>query len=341
MILSAGKLLGLRRLADSSGCFKIIALDQRPPLQAVIKAKRQASEATWQDVANVKRILAESLASEATALLMDPIYAWPNAYDVLRYNQGLMLTLEHAIYNESPQGRRSCVIPDWSISKIKRCGANGVKLLVWYRPDVSSAVLRHQQEFVRQIGEECVRFDIPFLLELLVYSLPDENPRHLLKNKTDWVLDSIREFAKPEYAVDLFKLENPVTDAMLNETEGTDSSQVQDIYNKMGEITGRPWVMLSAGTDAENFRKILTYAYRAGASGFLAGRAIWWQAFEQYFPDLQVMKYELCKNAVRYLRELNELTDTFAIPWSDHQVFANNSRMDGADQHFVKNYHSF
>ena len=30
MNLSAGKLLGLRRLADESGRFKIVAVDQRP-----------------------------------------------------------------------------------------------------------------------------------------------------------------------------------------------------------------------------------------------------------------------------------------------------------------------
>ena len=38
MNLSAGKLLGLRRLADESGLFKIVAVDQRPPFQNEIKS---------------------------------------------------------------------------------------------------------------------------------------------------------------------------------------------------------------------------------------------------------------------------------------------------------------
>jgi len=36
--LLAGKLLGLRRLADESGLFKIVAVDQRPPIQNEIKS---------------------------------------------------------------------------------------------------------------------------------------------------------------------------------------------------------------------------------------------------------------------------------------------------------------
>jgi len=35
-------------------------------------------------------------------------------------------------------------------------------------------------------------------------------------------------------------------------------------------------VMLSAGAAMAEFANVLRYAYRAGAHGFLAGRAIWW-----------------------------------------------------------------
>ena len=38
MNISAGKWLGLRRLADESGLFKIVAVDQRPPIQNFIKS---------------------------------------------------------------------------------------------------------------------------------------------------------------------------------------------------------------------------------------------------------------------------------------------------------------
>ena len=114
MNLSAGKLLGLRRLADESGRFKIVAVDQRPPIQNEIKSSFGSDEAPWEDVAEVKRVLAENLAEESSALLMDPLFAWPAAHSVLRHDQGLMLTLEHAVFDETPRGRCSNVIPDWS-----------------------------------------------------------------------------------------------------------------------------------------------------------------------------------------------------------------------------------
>ena len=53
MNLSAGKWLGLRRLADESGLFKILAVDQRPPIQNFIKSTLGSDEATWEDVAEV------------------------------------------------------------------------------------------------------------------------------------------------------------------------------------------------------------------------------------------------------------------------------------------------
>ena len=87
--------------------------------------------------------------------------------------------------------------------------------MAWYRPDAGGEVLTHQKNFVRQIGEECIRYDIPFLLELLVYPFHDENGELLKQNKSEWVLESVREFAKPEYTVYLFKLENPVIDSDL------------------------------------------------------------------------------------------------------------------------------
>ena len=95
MNLSAGKWLGLRRLADESGLFKIVAVDQRPPIQNFIKSTLGSDEATWEDVAEVKRVLAESLADESSAVLMDPLFAWPAAHSVMRRDHGLMLTLEH------------------------------------------------------------------------------------------------------------------------------------------------------------------------------------------------------------------------------------------------------
>ena len=69
---------------------------------------------------------------------------------------------------------------------------------------------------------------------------------------------------------------------------------------------GVPWVMLSAGATMRNFETALTYAVRAGSSGFLAGRAVWWQALGAW-PDTGLVRERLRREAVPYLDRLAEL----------------------------------
>ena len=174
MNVSAGKLWGLRRLADDQGIFKMVAVDQRPPIKDLVKAARGSDEAAYDDVALVKRLLVEELADGASAMLLDPHFAYPKAIDVVSPRQGLLLTLEDSVFVETERGRLSSSIDDWSVEKIRRVGGDAVKLLAWYRPDADKAVREHQTGFVARIGDECRRYDIPFLFELLVYSFPGD-----------------------------------------------------------------------------------------------------------------------------------------------------------------------
>jgi len=338
--LSAGKWLGMTRMGDAEGKYKILAIDQRPPIENQIKLILGNNNPSWEDVSRVKKVIAESLASESSALLMDPIYAWPVAYKALSDNQGLLLTLEHAKFEETSKGRLSDNIPNWNTSKIKRVGADGLKLLVWYRPDVSSNILKHQQDYVKRTGEQCVKHDIPFVLELLVYPLPGENPDIFKQKKTSLVLESVREFSKFDYAVDLFKLENPCDDAISQNSDNSINEKIQKIFDELGQLVGRPWVMLSAGTKGKNFKQILGYAYRAGASGYLAGRSIWWEAFINNFPDSAKIKKELLKGGVDYMREINSLTEKFAKPWYSHSLYGETLVMEHANAEFSENYSS-
>ena len=62
MEISAGKLWGLRRLADDAGRFKMTAIDQRPPIINLVKERRGSARRRIADVVAVKRALAEALA---------------------------------------------------------------------------------------------------------------------------------------------------------------------------------------------------------------------------------------------------------------------------------------
>jgi tagatose 1,6-diphosphate aldolase len=345
MDMSAGKLWGLRRLADGAGRFKMTAVDQRPPIKNLVAERRGASEAPYEDVAAVKALLVEELAASSSAMLLDPHYAYPAAIRHVLPAQGLLLTLEDSIFEETPTGRKSTTIDDWSVEKIKRTGGDAVKVLAWYRPDADAAVCAHQQLFVAEIGDACRRYDIPYVFELLVYAFPGEAGHttgyvEQPGKRTEHVLASVEAFADPAYGIDLFKLESPVGAADLPDPDGSGAAEAQAAFDELGRLAGRPWVMLSAGAEKEAFRRILTFAYRAGASGYLAGRAIWWDAF-QAFPDLDAMRRELRRDGAPYMDAINLLTDELAVPWTSHPVFGDGPELAGAGPGFRTGYDGF
>jgi tagatose 1,6-diphosphate aldolase len=348
MTMTAGKQWGLRRLADDAGRFKMIAVDQRPPIKDLVSTARGGGPATYDDVSLVKRLLVEELAPHGSAVLLDPHFAYPKAIDVVPPHGGLLLTLEDSVFEETDTGRKSSEIDDWSVDKIKRIGGDAVKVLAWYRPDASDEVNEHQQEFVAKIGDACRVYDIPFLFELLVYSFPGEDAHttgyvEQPKKRSEHVLESIETFARPEFGVDVFKLESPipagdVPDPLGESTQAIDETQA--LFNEIDRISDVPWVMLSAGASKGDFKNILAFAYEAGASGFLAGRAIWWDELLA-FPDVDRARSALRSESVGYLNDINTLTDAAALPYGEHRSFApHGPSVSPADGSFRSGYGS-
>ncbi len=349
MTISAGKYWGMKRMADSAGRFKMTAVDQRPPIKNPIKAKRGTAEAPWADVAGFKELLIEELQAESSAMLLDPHYAYPRGVTLLDKRLGLIVTLEDSLFKEASSGsgdRYSAEIDDWSVEKIKRVGGDAVKVLTWYRPDGDPAVCRAQQDFTQRVGEACRKYDIPYVFELLVYPLAKDKEQtkdyvEMRSKHPELVLESVKTFADPKYGVDLFKLESPLAAADVPGVGAPGWERAQEWFDALGRASGRPWVMLSAGAGMEEFRKVLTHAYRAGASGYLAGRAIWLKAF-QHFPDWDAIRRDLRGEAVDYMKSLNELTAAQARPWQSHECYGpGGARVTPADASFRHVYRGF
>jgi tagatose 1,6-diphosphate aldolase len=340
--LSPGKLWGMRRMADAGGFFKMTAVDQRPPIKGPIAKYYGTDEAPYDDVAGFKALLIETLQAEASAMLLDPHFAIPRGLHLLSPQKGLIVTLEDSLYEETADGRFSAEIDHWSVAKVKRMGGDAVKVLAWYRPDAGKAADDHQKDFVKRIGDACQRFDIPFLFELLVYPLVGDAHQtgeyiEMRGKKADHVLRSVETFADPAYCIDVFKLESPVNAESLAE----DDADAQALFAEMGRLAGRPWVMLSAGAGKEAFRTVLSHAYRAGASGYLAGRAIWLDAFS-YFPDWKKMRNGLEGESATYVHEINALTEARATPWFSHACYGpEGPGLKPADGSFRAHYRDF
>ena len=241
---------------------------------------------------------------------MDPVYSIPNLITTSKCN-GLIITLEDHAFTEKSKGRYSKNIKNWTVEKIKKIGGDAVKILAWYRPDADKKSIQHQKKYIETIGKQCEKFDIPFLLELLVY--PFKNEIGYSKDYTEQqqknqnhVIESVREFAKKKYKVDIFKLESPVDSNKLE--SGKFSKATLEAFRKLSQAANNiPWVMLSSGMSKKSFFNCLKLAYKNGASGYLAGRTIWLEAFKNYPNYLKINK-NLNKEATNYVKKINTLT---------------------------------
>lgn len=322
MDLTAGKLRGLRRLATRSGRFAILGADQRPPIFSLVQTARGTTRVDDADVRAIKQAIVRNLADRASAVQLDPVWGYPAGIDLVRGQQGLTLTLEDHVFRETLGGRVSGKVPSWSVTKIKRVGADGVTVLLWYRPDADPGVCRHQEEFVARVGNACIKNDICFMLEPLVYPLASDaaQPKDgdAVSRYAQRVIDSVKTFSDPRFGVNLFNLESPVPAAQLPEPGG-DAAQVaaaQAWFDALGAASSVPWLMMSAGAGMAQFRSIVHYAYRAGASGYLCGRAIWLEAC-QSFPDMALVDRRLREKAAAYMDDINRLTEAEAQPWTE------------------------
>ena len=348
--ISSGKLRGLMKLADASGRFKMMAIDQRGSMVTKLAEVLgiEKTHVKYDDVASLKTLITRILAPNSTAVLTDPIYGHPYSLTEIPRDVALLLAYEASGYvseGVSENERLSNAIDNWTIEKAQRAGADAIKLLAYYHPDASEATLQHQQKFVRHVGDECEKHDLPFLLELVSYALEGTTKSvEFAKQKPDLVIRSVEEFTDPSYKVDILKLEFPADLKYTTEYQehafyagesayGLD--QVKNICQQLDEASTLPWVILSAGVDIEEFIENVQLAAAAGASGFLCGRAIWKDAVD-FYPDTGAVTQFLENEATTNFHNANAAAE-IALPWFEHRYYGGAENIHLAKQ--SENWH--
>jgi tagatose 1,6-diphosphate aldolase len=335
--ISEGKWRRLRSLADGEGRFKMMAIDQRGSLSDAIAkvTNRSPEQVSGEEMAEAKEVITRVLAPYATAVLTDPIYGHPYSFRSMPRGIGLLLAHEETGYERSGatgKERKTRLIEGWSVEKAQHAGADAVKLLLYYHPDASEDVRRHQQDLVQRLGEECEQAAMPFLLELVAYALEEAstNTDEYAKRKPDLVIRSAREFSASKYKVDVLKLEFPADLKRTKEFCGGafdgqerqavyQLSEVREFCRQLDEGAGMPWVILSAGVGIDEFLVQVELATEAGASGFLCGRAIWKDTVA-FYPDVATMEEWLrSQGAYNFLRAIAYAHR--ALPWFGHGRF--------------------
>jgi tagatose 1,6-diphosphate aldolase len=199
------------------------------------------------------------------------------------------------------------------VEKAKRLGANGIKLLVLYRPDAGS-VTEAQDRMIEAVVVDCARYDIPLFLEPLAYAIesglsPDSV--EFAGKRRGIVVDTVRRLGA--LGPDVLKVQFPV------DTRFEDDRAVwADACAELNEAAPVPWVLLSGGDPYELFRDQVQIACDAGASGFIVGRALW----GDYVRATADEQPRLMEDVVQpRFAELSALADQHGHDWGEHYDF--------------------
>lgn len=114
-------------------------------------------------------MVSEELTPYASSILLDPVYGMP-ATKARHKDAGLLLAYEQTGYAPGDEiGRQTRLIDDLSAYRIRKEGADGVKILLYYDMDQSDEINDQKKVFVERVGSECVGEDISYYLEILTY----------------------------------------------------------------------------------------------------------------------------------------------------------------------------
>ncbi len=271
--LSPGKVRALATTASSDGIFTILAIDHRDALRAVLDPEDPAGIPAA-DITETKLWLLRELGREATAVMLDPEYSAAQAIGTLSLpgSVGFLAALEAQGYLGDPTARQTSLLDGWGVEKAKRLGASGVKLLVLYRPDVEIADA--QDRMIAAVVADCARYEMPLFLEPLAYAtepgLTTDDPAFAAKRRRI-VVDSVRRLGA--LRPDVLKVQFPV-----DTRHEPDRTVWADACAELDAASPVPWALLSGGDPFELFLEQVEIACKAGASGFMVGRALWREA---------------------------------------------------------------
>lgn len=280
---------GLNAIARPSGAFAMLAVDQREAMRAMFAA-HQSEPVTDQQLTDFKVAAARVLTPFASAVLVDKQFAFDQvvAADAVDRSCGLIAAADAFIAGNGEFVTAVEIDRDVDPATVRKQGAVAMKLLVIHRPDEPAAT---RIAMVEKFVDRCRGAGLVSIIEPVAKA-----PRS--GGAWDWddcVVEAARELGS--LGADLYKGEVP------RKGQGP----ADEIRRRCAQITdavSSPWVVLSTGVPAESFSRAVELACREGASGFLAGRAVWASVIGS--PDVE---RDLNEISVPRLQQLGALVD--------------------------------
>jgi tagatose 1,6-diphosphate aldolase len=325
MKVSSGKQKGLQAVSDARGVIAAAAMDQRGSLRSAIAKDKGIDKkaVTDQMMSEFKEAVARILTPHASAILLDPEYGL-SAAKVRAKNAGLLLAYENSGYDNTRPGRLPDLLDHYSVRRLVAAGADCVKILLYYTPFDPPDINETKHAWVERIGAECIAVDVPFFLEFVGYEEgADEKGIEYARKKPEVVARSMAEFSKPQYAVDVLKVEVPVNMAFVKgardakgETAYT-REEAKEHFRHAASMAKKPFIYLSAGVSNETFNDTLELAAESGTNfaGVLCGRATWKEGIPIYAKQgLKALEDWLTTQGVKNIENVNSRLSA-AKPW--------------------------
>ncbi|WP_314591890.1 tagatose 1,6-diphosphate aldolase [Paenibacillus terrigena] len=288
MQMQRGKFEGLQQLSNKQGVIAALAIDQRGSMKKMIQ-KVKGDDYRIEQVHAFKAAVSRELTPYVSAILLD-LETGSEGIKTKASDAGLLLSYEKTGYDATEPGRLPDLIPDLSALRIQEHGGHAVKILVYYDPNEPAEINEQKHAFLERVGAECKAVDIPLFIEPIVYDadITDDKSLEFARLKPAKVKETIKEFTKPRYAIDVLKLEVPVN---FNYVEGFAKGEIAYTqaeaaahFKEASDLATVPFIYLSAGVTSELFRETVAFAATAGANfcGVLCGRATWFDGVAAY-----------------------------------------------------------
>lgn len=320
--LTPGKLAGLKAVSDTRGVIAAAAMDQRGSLQKSLATLRGGT-INPDHLGEFKVLVTEVLTRYASAILLDPEYGLEASKH--RNSAGLLLAYEKTGYDSNTPGRLPDLLDVWSVRRLKEAGADCVKILLYYSPEEAASINDLKHAWIERIGAECIAYDIAFFLETVGYDAAggDEKSLAYAQKKPMIVAGAMAEFSKPQYSVDVLKVEVPIE---MSFVEGTHAYKGEKAYTRAEALqhfrdceakTDKPFIYLSAGVSNPVFIETLGLAAESGTkfNGVLCGRATWKDGIAVYAKEgAEPFRKWLETQGVENIQNVNEALKA-ASPW--------------------------
>jgi sulfofructosephosphate aldolase len=280
-------------LARPAGAFAMVALDQRISLETMFEAAGLPADEPALDAFRIEALRA--LLPHASAVLLETGFLSRGGHELLDGSSCGRIVAVDSLRQERGHPVQDSDLDIDAVPLAMSLGADALKLLVVWTPGQdNSRRVAIVERFIAAAHEQGVLA----LVEGIVQADPSTGG-----------LASPEEYLRASVALaegcDVYKAQVPVHG-------GSEPESVTALARELTDALEMPWVVLSTGVRPEEFETAVTASCRGGASGFLAGRAIWAPALTsqdrpRYLDDVSVPR----------LDRLCAIVDAEGRPWTE------------------------